>query len=242
MKLIIVRHGDPDYSIDSLTEKGRHEAILLAERLSKLDITAFFCSPLGRAAATAEPTLKKMHRTAETKKWLEEFSGYVIDPKTGEKRIPWDLMPMYWTNEPSYYSKDSWLKTPLMQSANVEQRYSEVCRGLDELLTEYGYKRENAYYRVMQNSNSDTLVLFCHFGVECVLLSHLLGISPLVLWQGFIALTSSVTTLITEEREEGVAYFRCNGFSDISHLYAANEPPSFAGRFCEKFSNSEERH
>ena len=25
MKLIIVRHGDPDYSIDGLTEKGKKE-------------------------------------------------------------------------------------------------------------------------------------------------------------------------------------------------------------------------
>ena len=28
MKLIIIRHGDPDYSIDSLTEKGWREAEL----------------------------------------------------------------------------------------------------------------------------------------------------------------------------------------------------------------------
>lgn len=28
MKLFIIRHGDPDYTIDSLTEKGRKEAAL----------------------------------------------------------------------------------------------------------------------------------------------------------------------------------------------------------------------
>ena len=37
MKLIIIRHGDPDYSIDSLTEKGWREAELLSERISRLD-------------------------------------------------------------------------------------------------------------------------------------------------------------------------------------------------------------
>ena len=36
MKLVIVRHGDPDYTIDSLTEKGWKEAGYLAERLEKL--------------------------------------------------------------------------------------------------------------------------------------------------------------------------------------------------------------
>ena len=33
MKLLIVRHGDPDYAIDSLTEKGWREAKLLSNRL-----------------------------------------------------------------------------------------------------------------------------------------------------------------------------------------------------------------
>ena len=31
MKLVIVRHGDPDYSIDSLTEKGWKEVEYLSE-------------------------------------------------------------------------------------------------------------------------------------------------------------------------------------------------------------------
>ena len=36
MKIVIIRHGDPDYEKDSLTEKGWREAKLLAERISKL--------------------------------------------------------------------------------------------------------------------------------------------------------------------------------------------------------------
>ena len=42
MKLLIVRHGDPDYSIDSLTETGWIEAELLSDRLCKLDVKAFY--------------------------------------------------------------------------------------------------------------------------------------------------------------------------------------------------------
>ena len=48
MRLIIVRHGDPDYDIDSLTEIGWEEAKLAAEKLSKMNIRDFFVSPLGR--------------------------------------------------------------------------------------------------------------------------------------------------------------------------------------------------
>ena len=49
MRLIIVRHGDPDYEHDTLTAQGHREAQLAAERLSRLEIAAFYVSPLGRA-------------------------------------------------------------------------------------------------------------------------------------------------------------------------------------------------
>ena len=38
MKLLIVRHGDPNYEIDSLTEKGWREAEYLSEKLKNLDV------------------------------------------------------------------------------------------------------------------------------------------------------------------------------------------------------------
>ncbi len=47
MRLLIVRHADPDYSIDSLTVKGWREAELLSDRLSKLDVKAFTVHLLG---------------------------------------------------------------------------------------------------------------------------------------------------------------------------------------------------
>lgn len=55
MKLLMVRHADPDYSIDSLTEKGWKEAELLSGRLSKLTVKEFYVSPLGRAKDTPPP-------------------------------------------------------------------------------------------------------------------------------------------------------------------------------------------
>ena len=59
MKILIIRHADPDYDADSLTKRGWQEAELLAERLSSMDIKEFYVSPLGRAKDTASLTLKK---------------------------------------------------------------------------------------------------------------------------------------------------------------------------------------
>ena len=54
MKLLIVRHGDPDYSIDSLTETGWIEAELLSDRLCKLDVKKFLSMRPAPARACSE--------------------------------------------------------------------------------------------------------------------------------------------------------------------------------------------
>ena len=81
MRILIVRHGDPDYEKDSLTPKGFREAELLAERLCQLDVKAFYCSPLGRAQDTARPTLQRLGRSAETLDWLREFPPHRMDAR-----------------------------------------------------------------------------------------------------------------------------------------------------------------
>ncbi len=239
MKLIFIRHGDPDYSIDSLTEKGWREAELLADRIEKWDVTDFYCSPLGRAKATAKPYFERSGREAAICGWLREFPGFVVK-EDGGKRIPWDLLPSHFTGIDDYFSSDKWLDTPLMSSGDVRDRYRDVTEGIDGILLSHGYRREGRYYRV-ERENRDTLVFFCHLGVMCAILSHLVNIPPVVIWQGFFVAPTSVTIVHTEEREEGVAYFRCACVGDVSHLNAAGEPVSFSGRFCETF-HSDERH
>ena len=241
MWLLFVRHAEPDYTVDSLTPKGWREAALLADRLEREQIDAFYCSPLGRARDTAKVTLNRTGRQAQTLEWLREFHAPVLHPNAGKVRAPWDFYPAYFAADPDFYQPDRWWQTPIMQSGKAREAYDWVCAGLDDLLAAHGYTREGRVYRVWR-ANTDAIVLFCHFGVECVLLSHLIGAPPTVLWQGMIALPSSVTTVYTEERQQGIASFRIAGFGDVSHLYQADEPPSFAGRFCETYDQMDQRH
>lgn len=242
MRLLIIRHGDPDYEKDSLTKKGWREAELLAERLAKLEIKDFYVSPLGRAKDTASLTLKKMNRTAAECEWLREFSPAIHRPDvTDRTKVAWDWLPEDWTKEEAFFRRDLWSTQKVMQEGNVGPEYERVVRHFDELLAEHGYVREGDIYRV-ERANRDTLAFFCHFGLECVLLSHLMNVSPMMLWHHFCAAPSSVTTLYTEERRKGTASFRAAGFGDISHLYAGGEEPAFAARFCETYDCAEERH
>lgn len=244
MKILIIRHADPDYSIDSLTPVGWKEAELLSEYLSRMKISAFYVSPLGRAKDTASVTLRKIGQKATECSWLREFPPRIRRPDLTDPEAcscAWDWLPTDWTKEPCYYDNNKWYTTDVMQAANAGEMYHKVTAGLDELLAEHGYVRENGYYRAVQ-ANRDTIALFCHFGLECVLLSHLLGISPMPLWHGMCAAPSSVTTLVTEERREGIAYFRMGSFGATSHLYVVGKEPSFAARFCETYDNPNERH
>ncbi|HCW80022.1 MAG TPA: histidine phosphatase family protein [Ruminococcaceae bacterium] len=234
MKLIFIRHGEPDYEHDTLTPKGWREAELLSNRISKLNVRDFYCSPLGRAKDTASLTLKKMGRTATVLDWLQEVPKSVTDPETGKKHVPWDFMPDFWTVQCDLYDKDKWFKNRIMAEGNVGETYRKVSEELDTLLRSYGYSRSGMLYRT-EAGNCDTIVFFCHLGVTCLMLSHLIGIAAPVLWQGFFLAPTSVTTVETEERKKGEAFFRCKSFGDVSHLYVAGEPASNSGFFNEMY-------
>ena len=234
MEIWIVRHADPDYENDSITEKGEREAMLLSERLAKENFKAIYCSPMGRAQKTASYTLKKLNREAVTFDWLHEFRGKIN--LNGELVACWDRLPNYWTPFEDYYSYDKWIHTDIMDSANTEKQYAKVAKGLDKLIASHGYVHNGRVFDAV-NPNHDKILLFCHFGVEAVMLSHLFSASPMIIWHNFAALPTSVTRIVTEEREEGTAVFRCLYFGDISHLYAGGEKPSFQARFCETFTD-----
>lgn len=241
MRLLLIRHADPDYERDSITEKGERETALLTERLAKERIDRVYCSPLGRAQATARPYLERSGLAAQTCEWLREFQGAIADPVTGEQRICWDLLPRHFTVLDGLYQPDKWLDTPPLNTASVRENTGMVYDGVDALLARHGYVRDGRLYRA-EHANEDTLALFCHFGVICVILSRLFSTTPVLYWQHFAAPPSSVTVLHTEEREQGKAIFRCSAFGDTSHLYAGGEPLSFSARFCETYTRFDQRH
>ena len=236
MQLLLVRHAEPDYSVDSLTEKGRREAELLAGRIAALDaeVEAYYVSPLGRARATADYTLKKVGRTAEILPWLQEFRGAVLDPDRGTLHCCWDWQPRRWQGQPELRDPDRFLYAPILRGSNVAEIWQETREGADALLARHGFTHCGPVWRCEHN-RAGKIVCFCHFGIAAAIVAHLTGLSPVVLWQTACMLPSSVTTLVTEERIPGEVIWRCTGFGDISHLWAAGEAPSTAGMFAEVY-------
>lgn len=259
MRIIFVRHGEPDYKNDSLSEKGMADAKLTAKRIQNWNVKQFYVSPLGRAQMTAEPTLTAMNADAITLDWIREFSYPIINPVNGEKSICWDYVPSHWTNDPLMFSLEDWPDATGNDSNPIlRQKSKEVTDGLDKLLEEYGYYRKDKYYicknreeryvkstvidMVRHYANElppedagDTIVMFCHFGVTCLMLSHLLNIPFETLLHGTIIPTCGITIVNSEERWGKECSFRMQALGDVSHLINAGVSISCAGSFAPLF-------
>lgn len=253
MRILLIRHGDPDYVHDSLTEQGKIEAEALSERLIHEKINYIYSSPLGRAKETASYTLQKLGRSAEEHDFLKEFWATLRlteDPNLQEiypeirengKRIVWDMLPYGWKEDPAYYDRSSLGKTIVAKHSDLIECLEIAEQGFDSILEKHGYQRDSALYRAEQGNN-DTIAIFCHFGITCVILAHLWNISPFVLWHSMAMAPTSITEVYTEERKKGEICFRASKIGDCSHLYTKGITPSFSARFCECYENTEERH
>ena len=238
MKIVIIRHAEPDYENNTLTKKGFLEADILGKYYSANDFDYIYSSPLPRAILTAERVVKGVKPITQYD-WLVEFYHPFIN-EDGEKQTNWEFKPSYLNKHPDLVFSKDYLDNPLLKSSEVDKYYEYVIKEFDQLLAKHGYVRDGNFYKVT-NSNTDTIVLFCHFGMMSVLLSRLLNIPYTQLAQFTVCLPTGITTLVSEEREKGIAQFRMMTFGDISHLKREGIEPSFRGKFCEIF-DSDDRH
>lgn len=259
MRIIFIRHAEPDYSFDGLTPAGQREAELLAKRVANWKIHKAYVSPLGRAIDTAKPSLDALNIEATTIPWLREFSYHVYTPARDGVGVCWDFVPSYWVNEPKMLTMEDWLDIePACQNETLKEQYYVVTKGIDDLLLEYGYERCGNYYKNLNPKNrrysstvldpahhlantmpqedaDPVIVMFCHFGVTCLIMSHLLNIPFHLLTHGTIIPPTGVTILNTEERWDDEAYFRIQTLGDVTHLHMGDAPISSAGSFAPLF-------
>lgn len=240
MRITIVRHGDPDYEHDSLTQKGCKQAELLADELAKRSFDEIFLSPLGRAQKTAEPYIKKEKREALTLSWLQEAPWV------------WDREPEAWTKNPLCYDAERWWDAPEMDvSPESKEIFLNVESCFYAFLKERGYERQGNHFITDEKKNERSVLLVCHLGLGSFLLSRLIRVSPAVMWHNFFMPASSITTVQTEEAIPGHAIFRIREFGATPHLEGHPELLSEKGAFresarsegrCERLEKRENKH
>ena len=236
MRILVCRHGYPDYEHDSLTERGKMEAELLSRRLAPLKPTKIYCSILGRAKLTAKPTVEKTGVEPIICDWLQEYplSARIFPERDGDMSwlCPWAIGHEEWFTDEKSISATDWPDCERCEGKGFRE-YQEKLRGkLDEIFAEHGLVREGAFYRATpeyEAHKDDVIILFCHFGASMALLSALLPVSLITLWSGFNIDPTGVTEYMADKVDANRFIMRCIRLNDVSHFYGSDneyiDPP-----------------
>lgn len=116
MRLYFVRHGESEANTQhvisnygspfGLTELGRQQAHVLAERLKDMPITTMYSSPVLRAMDTADILYESLGLPYRVTEALREYHCGVLEGKSDEES--WSLHRQYyetWTLRHEYSSK-----------------------------------------------------------------------------------------------------------------------------------------
>ncbi len=241
MKVLIIRHAEPDYENNCLTDKGKREAELLSLKLNNENIKDIYVSPLNRAILTAQPTAKSLNKEPTVLDWLTEFTeklnfSYDTDFYK-DMKSPWNMPPKLWCKDELIFDNNNWNKSKIVSDTKISEIYNSISAEFDKLLLKYGYLRNDNYYEITDNTfDNITIALFCHFGVGTAIISHILNMPLIPIWNSVFLPPSSVTTLYMEKhiKTENIAHGIFAGIGDTSHLYKYDENISCSGLHTNK--------
>ncbi|MEU6073724.1 histidine phosphatase family protein [Micromonospora sp. NPDC047074] len=223
MLLHIIRHADPDYSVDSITPRGVDEAKALADRMSRRPIDGLYTSPLGRAIATAEPVGHALGMQPVVLDWAHEFSSPLVDDGVGRTGLAfWNVAGQYVRGGDLDLERPDSFPLYLEGEAGtlIAAEVERVREGSDRWLASIGVSRDGGVYRLADKVPGEVAVV-CHGGLGVTWVAHLLGLPVGLAWCGLFVAPTSVTTVAFETRSPGIAVPRVIALGDTSHIYAA---------------------
>ena len=221
MILYIVRHGDPIYETDSLTERGRLQAEAVGKRMLAAGIDRIFSSPMGRAKETADPACRLLGLEKQIEPWAHEIEDERLTP------FPDGVMKSITVVQNTYYLENGNIDLPYERSYECPGiNQSQMKKAVDyieangkDFLERLGYKEEGGVYRILRR-NEEKVALFCHAAFARAWLSVLLHIPIHIMWSSFEYTHTGVTIVEFKNNENGTTAPRCLCYSDMSHLYA----------------------
>ncbi|MBE7054322.1 MAG: histidine phosphatase family protein [Ruminococcaceae bacterium] len=223
MLLYIVRHGDPIYETDSLTERGKLQAEAVGKRMYDAKIDRIFSSPMGRAIQTADPACRLLGLEKVIEPWSHEIEDERLTPFPDGKLKSISLV------QNTYYRENGNINLPYerayectgINQSRIKEAVERIEKCGNEFLERLGYKEENGVYKILRK-NEEKVALFCHANFGRAWISTLLHIPLHIMWSSFSYTHTGVTVIEFANNENGFTAPRCLCFSDVSHLYASN--------------------
>lgn len=228
MLLYVIRHGDPIYDPDSLTEKGKMQAEAVGRRLATRHFDRIYASANKRAQQTAEPLCRLTGIEMQIEPWTSESLAWRdLSCECGElgyRTWAFTTVPnTAFRREESLRAGDDWYKLPEFASIDGKAAYERIINASDDFLDRQGYVREGRVYRA-EKPNDDRIAVFCHQGFGLTWMSHLLQIPPQIMWSCFDVTHTGVSIFEFKTDKNGYAAPKCLCLSDISHIYADRLP------------------
>lgn len=218
MKIVLVRHGEPEWVRDGLnvdnpplTERGLRQAHNVSMALCREQFDEVHVSPLVRARQTAAPLFDALGRSERISHWLEEIRNPVWHGTPREKA---DLA---FEEERARPSHQRW--EGLEGGEAVRDFVARIREGCGLFLAERGVERIPGGLPLWRIDRPDqTIALVAHAGTNSCIISHLLGLDPVPWeWDRFVLGHASVTRIDSFGMGDGHT-FGLTRLSDVEHL------------------------
>ncbi len=182
MNLYYIRHGEPDYENDSLTEIGKQQALKTGEYFASINLDKIFSSPNGRALLTAKYTAERQKINKDIKIFnflSEDNAGKALGVMDRDRQIwTWvfwavqyqDVFRRNICNTKWYEDKDF--------DIDIKGYLSQLQDQLDEMLLTINIKhnREDNSYTPL-GEVPENVAIFAHGGIGFEIIPLLLGIN-----------------------------------------------------------------
>lgn len=225
MILYYIRHGEPDYEKDCLTELGQKEAEALVPFFKKKGVDKIFSSSMGRALETAKPTANAFSLPITLCDWAREdkaWENYTAELEKG--RRTWLFWHPKWVDEfnseESIQAGYSFYKLPVYDEINIKKGIEFTDKSVDEFMLSLGYKhnREKRCYEEIRK-NDEHVCLFAHHGFGLAFLSSLLDIPYSFFSLRFDMGHTNVTEIEFMPDAKGNVFPKIMHLANDAHLY-----------------------
>jgi len=201
MNIYFIRHGDPDYSTDSLTPLGCEQAEKLAEAVKNLHVDEVYQSTMGRAKQTCSYAAKKWNIEPVDLDWARELCWGNKSGDAYATESPWSLSARLIREQHSYPEGNTWENIPELKNDRLVEDIKDRAAKLDKFLEEHGYVREGQLYKAVA-PNDKNIVFVCHGGIISDFISHLLNI-PYFQFIAHVGLKVTSISKITLQGQQG---------------------------------------
>jgi probable phosphoglycerate mutase len=223
MILYYVRHGEPIYVPDSLTEYGVEQAKALAKRFTLYGLDEVYTSTSVRAMQTAKETCELLKINPTLLDWAKEdlvWNEFTVEKDGGKTWFFYDkkCLEKFGSKEMLALG-ENWVDSADFADTKAKSGKLRIDREVDEFFLKLGFKhnREKGCYDVV-NPNGKRIAFFAHQGFGVAFLSSVLDVPYPIFSTRFDMGHTGVTVVYFDEKNP-VSYPKILQLSNDSHLY-----------------------